>query len=63
MSDTSPRGRSAADVEVPEADRLEQAEDLVPEDPAPGPSLGVEVPEADALEQAQEVPLPDDEDL
>ncbi len=63
MSETSHRDPSEADVEVPEADRLEQAEEVVPEEPALAPSLGVEVPEADALEQAQEVPLPDDEDL
>ena len=49
------------DPEVPEADALEQARDIVPrDDPAPV-DLPIEVPEADAIDQATEVLLDDDE--
>lgn len=56
-----PREAEGVDLEVPAADALEQAQDVVPAPPAVAPSLGTEVPEADALEQAQEVADPDDE--
>ena len=49
------------DPEVPEADALEQAQDVTPPPPEVAPQLGDDVPEADALEQAQEVVDPDDE--
>ena len=43
---------------VPEADALEQAEEIAPaEEPDDSPSEGADVPEADALEQARVVPL------
>lgn len=50
------------DPEVPEADALEQAREVVPP-PRPGrPALDPEVPEADAWEQSIEVPLDDEEE-
>jgi hypothetical protein len=45
---------------VPEADALEQSEEVVPEDDDDVPSEGVDVPEADAIEQSRVVPLDDD---
>jgi hypothetical protein len=54
--------------DVPEADALEQRQEVVPDDdlesPGVGPSLGdsFEVPEADALDQAREVPTDDEPD-
>lgn len=48
------------DLEVSEADALEQAEEVVPGGSVTTPAIGVEVPEADAWEQAMEVPVDDD---
>jgi hypothetical protein len=45
---------------VPEADALEQAEELEP-DEDDVPSDRIDVPEADALEQSRAVPAEDDE--
>lgn len=60
-----------SNAEVPDADALEQAEEVVPEEPdegeepahtgGPGGGLPVEAPVEDVLEQREEVPL-DDED-
>jgi hypothetical protein len=68
MSESGRGKASGGDAEVPEADRLEHAEPVAPEE-ADGneegqtpPSIGLEVPEADALEQAREVPLDEDEE-
>lgn len=47
--------------EVPEADALEQADEVTAGPRRVRPSRDPEVPEADAWEQAQEVPL-DEED-
>lgn len=57
----SERGPLPDDPEVPEADALEQSEEVVPR-----PAVGrlpddPEVPEADAWEQSLEVPFDDDE--
>jgi hypothetical protein len=50
--------------EVPEADAIEQAQAVVPDDGGAAsltlPEVAFEVPEADAIEQALDVP--DDED-
>lgn len=46
----------------PEADALEQHQEVVPEDEVEPVSHDPEVNEADALEQAQPVPV-DDEDM
>ena len=59
------RPKGTKDLEVPEADALEQSEPAafepsLDEVPAPRPKVGFEVPEADAIEQAQEVPEDDD---
>ena len=65
MSDETPtpeeeRRRKAESTEpVPEADALEQTEELLP-DEEESPSIPDDVPEADALEQSR--PVPDDED-
>jgi hypothetical protein len=47
---------------VPEADALEQAEEVAPagEEEAPPPQ-DAEVPEADAIEQSRVVPIDDDD--
>jgi len=45
---------------VPEADALEQTEELEPDDEEL-PSIPPDVPEADALDQARTVPRDDDE--
>lgn len=60
VTDTA-RGRLTDDPEVPEADALEQSEEVVP-----GPRGGrlpdhPEVPEADAWEQSLEVPFDEEE--
>ena len=46
---------------VPDADALEQAQEVKPADQDDQPSEDPEVPEADALEQSRVVPLADDE--
>lgn len=46
----------------PEADALEQHQEVVPDEEVEPVSHDPEVPEADALEQAQAVPV-DDEDM
>jgi hypothetical protein len=50
------------DLELPEADALEQRQPWVPDDDAieDEPALPPDVPEADALEQARVVPLDDE---
>jgi hypothetical protein len=61
-SDEDPRLTSETPEPVPEADALEQADEIAPEteedDP---PSVDADVPEADALEQSRVVPQRDDE--
>jgi hypothetical protein len=47
-------------AEVPEADALDQAEEVEPTAPPRTDQPPYEVPEADAWDQAQEVPLDDD---
>jgi len=63
-SDEDPRLRIETSEPVPEADALEQAEEIAPEtekdDP---PSVDDDVPEADAIEQSRVVPRDDDERL
>jgi hypothetical protein len=56
-----PTGRPA-DPEVPEADALDQAREVLPGERFVGATPSPEVSEADALEQALEEPV-DDEDL
>jgi len=46
---------------VPEADALEQAAEVAPEDEDELPTRDDDVPEADAIEQARVVPPSDDE--
>ena len=46
---------------VPEADALEQTEEVEPDDDDAVPSIPPEVPEADALDQARAAPRDDDE--
>jgi hypothetical protein len=50
--------------QVPEADAVEQAQEVLPadEEPLTLPSSDPEVPEADAVEQAQSLPYDDDEE-
>ena len=52
--------RPSSSPEVPEADALEQAEEVEVGPRRLAPSRDPEVPEADAWEQAQEVPLDDE---
>ncbi|TMK37460.1 MAG: hypothetical protein E6G58_02005 [Actinobacteria bacterium] len=56
------RRRLAESAEpVPEADALEQTEELESDDDDEAPSIPPEVPEADALDQARTAPRDDDE--
>ncbi|HLT69401.1 MAG TPA: hypothetical protein VKZ72_04500 [Acidimicrobiales bacterium] len=52
-----------SDLEVPEADALEQAEEVTPGSRVVQLPRDPEVPEADAWEQSLEVPYDDDEDF
>jgi hypothetical protein len=62
MSAEEERRRLAERPEpVPEADALEQTEEVEPDDDDEVPSIPPDVPEADALDQAREVPPDDDE--
>jgi hypothetical protein len=49
-----------SDSEVPEADAIEQSQDVDADDEDFEPTIAADVPEADALEQAAEVDLDDD---
>lgn len=53
--------RLPGDPEVPEADALEQADEVAAGPWRVSPSRNPEVPEADAWDQAHEVPLDDEE--
>jgi hypothetical protein len=55
-----PTGRPA-DPEVPEADALDQAREVLPGERFVGATRSLEVSEADALEQALEEPVDDDD--
>ena len=46
---------------VPEADALEQTEELEPDDDDEVPAIPPDVPEADALDQARTAPQNEDE--
>jgi hypothetical protein len=46
---------------VPEADALEQAQEVAPDEDDDSPSEDADVPEADAIEQSRVVPIDDDE--
>ena len=46
---------------VPEADALEQTEEVEPDDDDEAPTIPPDVPEADALDQARTAPRDDDE--
>ena len=48
------------DEDVPEADRIEQGQEVEGHDPPPPPSIPDDVPEADALEQGAALPLDDE---
>jgi len=58
-SDEEPR--TEASEPVPEADALEQAEEVAPHEDDDSPSEEADVPEADAIEQSRVVPLDEDE--
>ena len=49
------------DEPVPEADAIEQSQEVVETPPSDPPRLGLEVPEADALEQSQELHVIDED--
>jgi hypothetical protein len=61
-SDEAPQVDTDTPEPVPEADALEQAEEVAPvadeDDP---PTEDPEVPEADAIEQSRTVPIHDDD--
>ena len=62
LTDDERRRKTESSDPVPEADALEQTEEVRPEDDDDGvPSDRADVPEADALEQSRVVPLDDDE--
>jgi len=59
MSDEDDISSETAEA-VPEADALEQAQEIVPGDEEDFPSEDAEVPEADAIEQSRPVPRDDE---
>jgi hypothetical protein len=59
-SDEEPRTDETSEP-VPEADALEQAAEIAPEEEGDLPSKDDDVPEADAIEQARIVPTSDEE--
>jgi hypothetical protein len=59
MKDEEPRTETSEPV--PEADALEQAAEVAPDEEDDLPSNDDDVPEADAIEQARVVPPSDDE--
>jgi hypothetical protein len=62
MPDTPrPASRPTVPDDVPEADALDQADEVVPAPTPEPPRVGFEVPEADAWEQAQEIVSDPDE--
>ena len=50
------------DPEVPEADALDQAREVIPGERHGSVSRGIDVPEADSIEQSIEVPVDEDVD-
>ena len=50
------------DPEVPEADALDQAREVIPGERHGPVSRGIDVPEADSIDQAIEVPVDEDDD-
>ncbi len=61
-SDEVPQVSTEASEPVPEADALEQAEEVAPVvEEEDVPSEDAEVPEADAIEQSRVVPILDDD--
>jgi hypothetical protein len=48
---------------VPEADALEQAEEIAPDEEDDSPTDSPDVPEADAIEQSRSVPHDDEDHL
>jgi hypothetical protein len=59
-SDEHPELTAETSEPVPEADALEQSEEVVPGQDDDFPSEGADVPEADAIEQSRVVPADDD---
>ena len=59
-SDEEPRTDETSEP-APEADALEQATEIAPEEEDNLPSKDDDVPEADAIEQARVVPTSDEE--
>jgi hypothetical protein len=60
MSDSEEPFPGTLPPDVPEADALEQAQEVAPMPPPRTGPPAYEAPEADAWEQAQEVPVDDD---
>jgi hypothetical protein len=60
-SDEVPQVSTDTPEPVPEADALEQAEELTPVEDDDPPTDDPEVPEADAIEQSRVVPIRDDD--
>jgi len=60
-SDEDPRLSTKTSEPVPEADALEQAEEVAPDEEDDSPSEDAEVPEADAIEQSRVVAVDEPE--
>jgi hypothetical protein len=60
MSDSDTPFPKPLPADVPEADALEQAQEVAPEPPPVTGPPPYEAPEADVWEQSQEVPVDDD---
>jgi len=62
-SGEEPRLTNETSEPVPEADALEQAEEIAPDEKDDSPTDSPDVPEADAIEQSRVVPHDDEERL
>ena len=61
-AEDEPTPPGSDDPEVPEADALDQAREVIPGERHGVISRGIDVPEADSIDQAIEVPVDEDVD-
>jgi hypothetical protein len=62
LQEDEPTLAGLEDPEIPEADALDQAREVIPGERHGPVSRGIDVPEADSIDQAIEVPVDEDED-
>jgi hypothetical protein len=62
LQEDEPTLAGLEDPEIPEADALDQAREVISGERHGPVSRGIDVPEADSIDQAIEVPVDEDED-